>query len=294
MSLVAVDLSGVVAWVRKLPNLPGGSYQGNAVAAGSGFVVASTIGGVVCLDASSGDVVWQRGLADFLVCEIHIWSGRVLCMDSEGVRMLDLTSGALLWHHSLPRGASLVAASVTGEAEAVAFSYREDNPAFSCLHLEALAEDSGETNSAHAVGWTNTGGGWPSDLVAIDSRLFMATDRAVYAFSMDSHNWCWQRYVRKDEHLYGPGLMSLGGMVVVQVSGKVVCLDPGNGRSAWSTAGWIVSVSPDQRRMAVSTKRGTDFYQVLGKAELPSDTEGDLDDAGSIRWCPNPPIRGRP
>ena len=117
-SIVALDLNGKVAWNQPITNKkPKHSYEGSrsTPTVSGGFVYAvSSNGGIVCLNAKTGTVVWQRDFKDWDGKMMSVWGysespvvdGELVICTPGGTKgmvvALNKNTGADVWACTLP------------------------------------------------------------------------------------------------------------------------------------------------------------------------------------------------
>lgn len=102
--VLCADLTGQVHWVRSLPHVPPSVdawshvqvHDRPLVAGGRVYVAAPTVRRVVCLEESSGRLVWQHGNVD-LVQFVGLWNDRIVLRDASGLVGLAAGDGSPQW-----------------------------------------------------------------------------------------------------------------------------------------------------------------------------------------------------
>ncbi|MEX2185723.1 MAG: PQQ-binding-like beta-propeller repeat protein [Pirellulales bacterium] len=106
--VLCADLSGQVHWVRTLPHVPPNvdrwsyvqMHDPPIVADDRVFVATPTVRRVVCLDAASGRLVWQRGEVD-LVQLVALAGDRLVIRNSNGLVGLNASDGTPQWRYDV-------------------------------------------------------------------------------------------------------------------------------------------------------------------------------------------------
>ncbi len=185
--VLCADLSGQVHWVRTLPHVPTSvdrwsyvqMHDPPIVVADRVFVATPTVRKVVCLEAASGRVVWQRGEVN-LVQLVGLWSDRLVIRNSEGLVGLNTGDGTPQWRFDvegqcevllgpgMSGGESQGTLLVAEEVDQTPKRGKEGSPT-----LTWIDPSSGEATGTWAnVDWNKRGGQFGSAGVGSQGRIW--------------------------------------------------------------------------------------------------------------------------